>query len=240
MKKLQIINDDYQGHVDICRHACRGIVIKDGKILLGYESNEDKYIIPGGGVEEGETLAECCARELKEETGIIVKPIEEYLEIEELFLNWQHIQHYFLCEFVEDTGKQSLTDAEIKNGDVPRWLRFEDAVGTFGRYEEFHNINIADYGLYRREFLALKALRKSEYIVSRKDELGLSFTKRHIMRLASSPLIVITAGSPIPPLTKRFSSLTVNSRASPRLGNNPSLGKPICMAASITVSLSLS
>ena len=27
MKKLQIINDDYQGHVDICRHACRGIVI---------------------------------------------------------------------------------------------------------------------------------------------------------------------------------------------------------------------
>ena len=45
MKKLQIINDDYQGHVDICRHACRGIVIKDGKILLGYESNEDKYII---------------------------------------------------------------------------------------------------------------------------------------------------------------------------------------------------
>ena len=45
MKKLQIINDDYQGHVDICRHACRGIVIKDGKILLSYESNEDKYII---------------------------------------------------------------------------------------------------------------------------------------------------------------------------------------------------
>ena len=45
MKKFQIINDDYEGHVDICRHACRGIVIKDGKILLSYESNEDKYII---------------------------------------------------------------------------------------------------------------------------------------------------------------------------------------------------
>ena len=80
MKKIQVVNDDYQGHVDICRHACRGIVIKDGKILLCYESNEDKYIIPGGGVEDNETLDDCCARELMEETGVRVKPIENYLD----------------------------------------------------------------------------------------------------------------------------------------------------------------
>ena len=161
MQKIRIINDDYQGHADIYRHACRGIVIKDGKLLLCYESNEDKYIIPGGGVEDDETFAECCAREIREETGIIVKPDEEYLEIEELFLNWQAIQHYFLCEYVEDTGIQHLTDAEIRHGDVPRWLPFEDAVEIFGRYEEFHETSIADYGLYRREYLALKALKDS-------------------------------------------------------------------------------
>ena len=159
MQKIQLVNDDYQGHTDICRHACRGIVIKDGKILLSYETNEDKYTIPGGGVEDDETLAECCAREIKEETGIIVKPDEEYLEIEELFLNLKHIQHYFLCEYVEDTGIQHLTDAEIKCGNVPRWLQFEDAVEIFGRYEEFHTTSIADYGLYRREYLALKAFK---------------------------------------------------------------------------------
>ncbi|MBQ6293935.1 MAG: NUDIX domain-containing protein [Lachnospiraceae bacterium] len=157
MQKILLINDDYQGHVDICRHACRGIVIKDGKLLLSYESNEDKYITPGGGVEDDETFAECCAREVREETGIIVRPCEEYLEIEELFLNWRHIQHYFLCEYVEDTGIQHLTDAEIKCGNVPRWLPFEDAVEIFGRYEEYHETSIADYGLYRREYLALKA-----------------------------------------------------------------------------------
>ena len=148
MQKIQIINDDYQGHVDICRHASRGIVIKDGKLLLSYESNEDKYIIPGGGVEDGETLAECCAREIKEETGIIVKTGDEYLEIEELFLNWRHIQHYFLCEYIEDTGIQHLTDAEIKCGDVPRWMQIEDAIEIFGRYEEYHETSIANYGLY--------------------------------------------------------------------------------------------
>ena len=159
MKKIQIINDDYQGHVDICRHACRGIVIKEDKILLCYESNEDKYIIPGGGVEGDEMLADCCIREIMEETGIRVKPIDNYLEIEELFLNWQHVQHYFLCEYIEDTGIQHLTDEEIKCGDIPRWLQFEEAIELFGRYEEYHEKSIADYGLYRREYLALKALK---------------------------------------------------------------------------------
>lgn len=163
-KKIQLINDDYLGHFDICRHACRGIVIRDGKILLSYESNEDKYIIPGGGVEDDESLAECCVREILEETGIRVKPIENYLEIEELFLNWQHIQHYFICEYIEVTGVQHLTDAEVKCGDIPKWVPFEEAIEIFGRYEEYHETSIADYGLYRREYLALKELPSEKRI----------------------------------------------------------------------------
>ena len=163
-KKIQLINDDYLGHFDICRHACRGIVIRDGRILLSYESNEDKYIIPGGGVEGDESFAECCVREILEETGIRVKPIENYLEIEELFLNWQHIQHYFICEYIEDTGVQHLTDAEVKCGDIPKWVPFEEAIEIFGRYEEYHETSIADYGLYRREYLALKELPSEKRI----------------------------------------------------------------------------
>lgn len=50
MKKLKLINEDYQGHVDIMRHAGRGIVIKDGKILLSYVEKCDNYMLPGGGV----------------------------------------------------------------------------------------------------------------------------------------------------------------------------------------------
>ena len=94
---LELKNDDFLGYVNTLRHACRGILVKDGKVLLGYESNNNKYIIPGGGVENEETLEECCEREL----------LEEALEI-------------------------------------------------FGRYEDFHKTNIADYGLYRREYFALK------------------------------------------------------------------------------------
>ncbi|SDB33296.1 ADP-ribose pyrophosphatase YjhB, NUDIX family [Pseudobutyrivibrio sp. YE44] len=155
MKKIQLLNDDYLGHADIIRHACRGIVIKDGKILLSYEEKNGKYMIPGGGVEGDESLEECCARELLEETGIIVKPKDYYLEIEELFDVWQHFNHYYICDFVEDTGKLNLTEAEKLADYKPVWLPIDEAKQIFGDYEKYHQNKIEDYGLYRREYAAI-------------------------------------------------------------------------------------
>lgn len=156
MKNLQLINDDYLGYVNRLRHACRGIVVKDGKVLLSYESKNDKYMIPGGGVEEDENYAQCCERELLEETGFKVRATEEYLEIEELFLDWRHINHYFVCEYVEDTGKQNLTEGEKEAGYKAVWMPLDEALEVFGKYESFHKTKIEDYGLYRREYFALK------------------------------------------------------------------------------------
>ena len=160
MEKLQLINDDYLGYVNKLRHACRGIVVKDGKVLLSYETKYNKYMIPGGGVEEGENYAECCERELLEETGMKVRATEEYLEIEELFEDWRHINHYFVCEFIEDTGIQHLTEGEKEAGYVCRWVDLDEAVKDFGDFERFHNVDIADYGLYRREHFALTEYKK--------------------------------------------------------------------------------
>ena len=155
MKQMQLINDDYWGHVEHLRHASRGILVKDGMVLLSYESVHDKYMIPGGGLDEGETYAECCEREMLEETGMKVKAIEEYLDVEELFLDWRHISHYFVCELIEDTGVQHLTEGEKEAGYKPVWMPLAEAIGMFGDYERFHQTAIEDYGLYRREHLAL-------------------------------------------------------------------------------------
>ena len=155
MKKLQLINDDYLGHVDHLRHACRGIVIKDGEVLLSLESKNDKYMTPGGGLEDGETLAQCCEREVLEETGIEVKATEELIEIEELFDCWQHFSHFFVCEYIKDTGCQHLTEAEKSADYKGVWVPIDDALKIFGRYEDLHKTCIEDYGLYRREYYAL-------------------------------------------------------------------------------------
>lgn len=156
MKQLQLINDDYSGHVNRLRHACRGILVNDGKVLLSYETTTDKYMIPGGGVNEGETYAECCEREMLEETGMKVKATDEYLEVEELFLDWRHINHYFVCELIEDTGVQHLTEGEKEAGYKAVWMPVDEALKLFGDYERFHETAIEYYGLYKREYLALK------------------------------------------------------------------------------------
>lgn len=48
-------------------------VIDDGKILLTKREDFEVWCLPGGGVEEGESLAEGAIREAKEETGLDVR-----------------------------------------------------------------------------------------------------------------------------------------------------------------------
>ena len=80
MKTLEIFGNNYFGHWENSRTACRGIIIKDGCVLLSYETMTGQYMIPGGGLEEGEDERECCTRELAEETGFLVSPSECVLE----------------------------------------------------------------------------------------------------------------------------------------------------------------
>lgn len=157
MEIIKLTNPDYLGYVDVKRHACRGIIIKGDKILLGYERNIDQYIIPGGGVEDYETLIDCCKREVLEETGIICSPKEHYLDIEELFLSMKHINHYFVCELVDESNDVKLTEAEKEVDLTFIWMNINEAIKVFEQYEIYIDKNVARFGLYRREFLALKA-----------------------------------------------------------------------------------
>jgi ADP-ribose pyrophosphatase YjhB (NUDIX family) len=50
-------------------------VIHDGKILLTKREDFETWILPSGGVEEGESLAQAAIRETKEETGLDVELI---------------------------------------------------------------------------------------------------------------------------------------------------------------------
>lgn len=61
------------------RKAVRCYVIKENKVLITkYKSGNKKegyYDIPGGKIEEGETTEQAAIREMKEETGVIVKQL---------------------------------------------------------------------------------------------------------------------------------------------------------------------
>lgn len=58
--------------------ACVGAVVHDtaGRLLLiqrGHDPHRGRWTLPGGRVEEGETLEEAVVREIREETGLDVR-----------------------------------------------------------------------------------------------------------------------------------------------------------------------
>ena len=137
------------------RVGCRGIVIKDSRMLISHEVNADYYLIPGGGLEVGETPEECCAREVCEETGYVVKPIFHFLTMNEYYEECKYISHYFLCDIIGES-KQNLTANEIKRGLTPEWISPDRMLELYSKHNDFAKTNEEKRGAYLREYIALK------------------------------------------------------------------------------------
>lgn len=159
MKVIDIVGENYFGKWDKTRTACRGILISDGKILLSYETITGQWMIPGGGLEEGENEKECCVREVAEETGMLIKPSDCLLEIDELYEEWKWINRYFVGEVIGDTAIK-LTEREKEVGMEPRWLPVEEIIQIFSRHNSYADTDEMRRGMYLREYTALNELKK--------------------------------------------------------------------------------
>ncbi len=155
MKRIEIIGDNYIGRWDNTRTACRGIIIQNSRILMSCETLTDQWSIPGGGLEDGEDELTCCAREMAEETGLLVRPSECVLEIDEYYGNWKWVNRYFFCEV---TGKTDihLTDREKEAGMEPGWVPLDEIIRIFSRYADC--ADEMKRGMYLRELTALNEL----------------------------------------------------------------------------------
>lgn len=85
------------------RVSSRGIIIEDGSVYAMFRRRikddgtvKEYYVIPGGGIEENETLEENVIREMKEEFSVDVK-IDGYLGKDE---GEDSIAHFFACSIV--------------------------------------------------------------------------------------------------------------------------------------------
>lgn len=113
---------------------------------------------PGGSLEAGESLEECCVRELMEETGFKVKPVSPFVTVNEYCYDILYISHYFICEVVGE-GDRNLTEVEADKGMVPKWVELNKAVEIFSTYAK-HTPD--KESMYLREFTVINRYMQAE------------------------------------------------------------------------------
>ncbi len=155
MKEISILGANRFETYSKTRAGSRAVILRGDDILLSHETVTDVWMIPGGGLEEGETPEACCVREAEEETGLIVRPLRQFLTISEYYEEYRYITYYFAAE-VTGRGQSRLTDGEIRRGLTPVWLPLRDAVALFSRHQDYADTFEEKRGIYLREFTALR------------------------------------------------------------------------------------
>ncbi|MCE9687220.1 NUDIX domain-containing protein [Shewanella sp. AS16] len=123
------------------RRAARGIILRGEEILLLYTERYQDYSLPGGGVDEGETLEQGLRREVFEETGVDhLREISPFGLYEELrpwhrggFDTVHMLSYCFVCRpdpKLSDISLQctQLEDYELGNGMCPVWINIHEAL----------------------------------------------------------------------------------------------------------------
>ena len=154
---IRIVGDNYFGKWDKTRTACRGIVIRDNRLLLSYETVTGQWMLPGGGLEDGEDERECCIREVAEETGFRVRVSDCVLEIDEYYEDFKWVNRYFFGEVTGETGI-CLTQREKEVGMEPRWLPLNEIFHIFSEHASYADTDEMRRGMYLREYTALTKL----------------------------------------------------------------------------------
>ena len=100
------------------------VVVDGGRVLVARRGNpplQGHWTLPGGVLELGETLSDGVAREVREETGLIVTPVELIELLERIHKQGERVQfHYVIADYlcrVTGGDLQASSDA-----DAVRWI----------------------------------------------------------------------------------------------------------------------
>lgn len=101
------------------------VVVKDGRVLLvqrGTEPMKGHWSIPGGLVEVGEMLSAGIVREVKEETGLDVEPVELIELLDRIHRDGDRVRyHYVIADYLCRVVGGELRASS--DADAVRWVQ---------------------------------------------------------------------------------------------------------------------
>lgn len=145
------------------RPSVRGIIIKNGKIAMVHSIKYNYYKFPGGGIEDNESKIETLIREVREESGLIVKAdtIKEYGNVHRIQKSDQNdydvfVQDnfYYICDTEQSLCTQKLDDYEKEENYTLEFIDPQKAIQV-NRCENHGEIN---QDMLEREALVLELL----------------------------------------------------------------------------------
>ena len=120
------------------RFVVRALIEKDGLFAM-QQGKHGEFKIPGGGMDEGETIAEALMREVQEETGLVIIPetMQELGEITEIRRDifegrLKYIAHsmHYACEVEPEMVETALTESEKEKGFQLAWADIDTIIET--------------------------------------------------------------------------------------------------------------
>jgi mutator protein MutT len=104
--------------------AVGAVVVNEGRVLLvrrGREPLKGHWSLPGGLLEVGEALADGLVREVREETGLTVEPVELIELLDRIHRDGERVRyHYVIADYLCRVVSGEL--AAASDADAARWV----------------------------------------------------------------------------------------------------------------------
>lgn len=123
----QVIKQDVRYRL---RKAARALIFKEDKMAILFAAKLHLHKLPGGGIEENESIEYGLMREILEETGckiVVIHALGITLEYRDA-IEMAQISYVFVSNVIDSAGELNFTEKEKGEGFELVWLGVEEAI----------------------------------------------------------------------------------------------------------------